>query len=103
MDTVIENFFAKIKQFRALATRCEKTARNFLAALQLVDSVVWLGRNKSTQTFRRGRVGRQDRWRTQLRTDPRPRQAALPASSTLLPSAPPPAPIVFETRDTLIF
>ena len=39
---LIENFFAKIKQFRAIATRYEKTARNFLAAIQLVASVVWL-------------------------------------------------------------
>jgi transposase len=39
---LIENFFAKIKQFRAIATGCEKTARNFLAAAQLVASVVWL-------------------------------------------------------------
>jgi transposase len=31
---LIENFFAKIKQFRAIATRYEKTARNFLAAVQ---------------------------------------------------------------------
>ena len=41
---LIENFFAKIKQFRAIATRYEKTARNFLAGVQLVASVVWLGR-----------------------------------------------------------
>ena len=39
---LIENFFAKIKQFRAIATRYEKTARNFLAAVQLVASVVWV-------------------------------------------------------------
>jgi transposase len=39
---LIENFFAKIKQFRAIATGCEKTARNFLAAAQLVASVVWV-------------------------------------------------------------
>ena len=39
---LIENFFAKIKQFHAIATRYEKTARNFLAAVQLVASVVWL-------------------------------------------------------------
>jgi transposase len=38
----IENFFAKIKQHRAIATRYEKTARNFLAAVQLVASVLWL-------------------------------------------------------------
>ena len=39
---LIENFFAKIKQFRAIATRYEKTARNFLAAVRLVACVVWL-------------------------------------------------------------
>ena len=39
---LIENFFAKIKQFRAIATRYEKIARNFLAAVQLVASLVWL-------------------------------------------------------------
>jgi transposase len=39
---LIENFFAKIKQFRAIATRYEKTARNFLAAIQLVATVIWL-------------------------------------------------------------
>jgi transposase len=39
---LIENFFAKIEQFRAIATRFQKTARNFLAAVQLIASVVWL-------------------------------------------------------------
>ncbi len=39
---LIENFFAKIKQFRAIATRYEKTARNFLAAVHLVAAVIWL-------------------------------------------------------------
>jgi transposase len=38
---LIENFVAKIKQFRAIATRYEKTAQNFLAAVHLVASVVW--------------------------------------------------------------
>ena len=39
---LIENFFAKIKQFRAIATRYEKTARNFLAAIHFVATLVWL-------------------------------------------------------------
>jgi transposase len=39
---LIENFFAKLKQFRAIATRYDKTARNFLAAVLLAASVVWL-------------------------------------------------------------
>ena len=32
---LIENFFCKLKQFRAIATRYDKTARNFLAAVYL--------------------------------------------------------------------
>ena len=39
---LIENFFAKLKQYRAIATRYEKTARNFLAAVHLAASVIWL-------------------------------------------------------------
>jgi transposase len=39
---LIENFFAKIKQFRAIATRYEKTARNFLAAIHLAAAMIWL-------------------------------------------------------------
>ncbi len=40
--TALENFFAKLKQFRALATRFDKTARNFLAATYFVSAVIWL-------------------------------------------------------------
>lgn len=39
---LIENFFCKLKQFRAIATRYDKTARNFLAAIQLAAAVIWL-------------------------------------------------------------
>ena len=39
---LIENFFAKLKQFRAIATRYDKTARNFLAAIHLAAATVWL-------------------------------------------------------------
>jgi transposase len=39
---LVENFFARLKQFRAIATRYDKTARNFLAAIYLAASVVWL-------------------------------------------------------------
>jgi len=39
---LIENFFAKIKQFRAIVTRYDKMARNFLAAVYLTASIVWL-------------------------------------------------------------
>jgi transposase len=39
---LIENFFAKLKQFRAIATRYDKTSRNFLAAIHLAASVIWL-------------------------------------------------------------
>jgi transposase len=39
---LIENFFAKLKQFRAIATRYDKTARNFLGAIHLVAAAIWL-------------------------------------------------------------
>ena len=39
---LIENFFAKLKQFRAIATRYDKLARNFLAAIHLAASMIWL-------------------------------------------------------------
>ena len=39
---LIENFFAKLKQFRAIATRYDKTAKNFLAAVKLVAVYIWL-------------------------------------------------------------
>jgi transposase len=39
---LIENFFAKLKQFRAIATRYDKTARNFLAAIHLTATAIWL-------------------------------------------------------------
>ena len=38
----IENFFCRLKQFRALATRYDKTARNFLAAIHLAAATIWL-------------------------------------------------------------
>jgi transposase len=39
---LIENFFSRLKQYRAIATRYDKLARNFLAAIQLAASVIWL-------------------------------------------------------------
>lgn len=39
---LIENFFAKLKQYRAIATRYDKTASNFLGAIHLAATVVWL-------------------------------------------------------------
>jgi transposase len=39
---LIENFFCKLKQFRGIATRYDKTARNFLAALHLAATTIWL-------------------------------------------------------------
>jgi len=39
---LIENFFCKLKQFRAIATRYDKTARNFLAAIYLASAIIWL-------------------------------------------------------------
>ncbi len=39
---LIENFFAKLKQFRCIATRYDKTARNFLAGVRLTSAAIVL-------------------------------------------------------------
>ncbi len=39
---LIENFFCKRKQFRAIATRYDKTARNFLAAVYAAATAILL-------------------------------------------------------------
>ncbi len=39
---LIENFFAHLKQYRAIATRYDKRAINFLGAIYLAASVIWL-------------------------------------------------------------
>ena len=39
---LIERFFNKLKHFRAVATRYDKLARNFLAAVQLASAMILL-------------------------------------------------------------
>jgi transposase len=39
---LVERFFNKLKHFRAIATRYDKLARNFLAAVQLACAIVLL-------------------------------------------------------------
>ncbi len=39
---LIENFFCRLKQYRAIATRYDKTASNFLAAVHLAAAIIWL-------------------------------------------------------------
>jgi transposase len=39
---LIENFFLKLKHFRAIATRYDKTKQNFLAAIYLAATIIWL-------------------------------------------------------------
>jgi transposase len=41
----VEIFFHSLKRFRAIATRFEKTARNFLALTQLASAWLWLDEN----------------------------------------------------------
>jgi transposase len=38
---LIENFFCKLKQYRAIATRCDKTKRNFLGGIYLPAAIIW--------------------------------------------------------------
>ena len=39
---LIENFFAKLKQYRAIATRYDKLAKTFLGGIFLASAVIWL-------------------------------------------------------------
>lgn len=39
---LVENFFAQLKQYRGIATRYDKRASNFLGAIYLVASIIWL-------------------------------------------------------------
>jgi transposase len=45
---LVERFFNKIKNFRRIATRFDKTAENFLAAVKLASVRIWLRGNEST-------------------------------------------------------
>lgn len=39
---LVERFFSRLKQFRRIATRYEKLARNFCSMLNLVCAYIWL-------------------------------------------------------------
>ena len=39
---LVECFFHQLKRFRAIATRFEKTARNYLAVVTLAATILWL-------------------------------------------------------------
>lgn len=39
---LIENFFAKLKQYRGIATRYDKLAQTFLASIYMAASIIWL-------------------------------------------------------------
>jgi len=39
---LVERFFNKLKHFRKIATRYEKTARNYLAAVLIASTRIWM-------------------------------------------------------------
>jgi transposase len=45
---LIERFFNKLKHFRRIATRFDKLARNFLAAVALASTRIWIRNYEST-------------------------------------------------------
>lgn len=45
---LVERFFCKLKHFRRIATRYDKLARNFLAAVALVSARLWMRNYEST-------------------------------------------------------
>jgi transposase len=44
----IENFFGRLKDYWGIATRYEKTARNFLSGIHLAAAIIWI--NSATAT-----------------------------------------------------
>lgn len=48
LRNLVERFFCKLKQFRRAATRFDKLARNFLAAIALACTRLWLRKVEST-------------------------------------------------------
>ncbi len=45
---LVERFFCKLKHFRRIATRFDKLARNFLAAVALASARLWMRAYEST-------------------------------------------------------
>jgi transposase len=45
---LVERYFCNLKQFRRIATRFDKLARNFLAAIALASARLWLRSYEST-------------------------------------------------------
>ncbi|HVM85610.1 MAG TPA: IS5/IS1182 family transposase, partial [Candidatus Binatia bacterium] len=45
---LVERFFCKLKHFRRIATRFDKLARNFLAAVALASTRLWTRTYEST-------------------------------------------------------
>ena len=39
---LVENLFAKLKQYRSIATRFDKLSQVFLSAVYMVGAVIWL-------------------------------------------------------------
>lgn len=52
---LIERFFNKLKQFRGIATRYDKDPRNFLAAIKLVATRIWI--SSAFETIQRATRG----------------------------------------------
>ncbi len=48
LRNLVERYFNKLKHFRRIATRFDKLARNFMAAIALASSRLWLRHHEST-------------------------------------------------------
>jgi transposase len=44
---LVERFFNKLKHFRAVATRYDKSPENYLASIQLASARIWMRANES--------------------------------------------------------
>ena len=51
MAHLIENFFAKLKEFKRIAMRADKTDQSFASMIHLVAAVITLALDESQQTL----------------------------------------------------
>jgi hypothetical protein len=59
LQDLVERFFNKLKHFRAVATRYEKHASNYLALIKLAATRIWLrGRPRALKARLRGSIAR---------------------------------------------
>ena len=70
---LVERFFNKLKHYRAVATRYDKTPENFLASVKLASARIWMRVNEFDGLVWRFRSPHHSRRKSEMRTsEPKP-------------------------------